>query len=34
MSSLITKVKVKQIEGLLEKGTRVDGQRLTRYPRN
>lgn len=28
MSSLITKVKVKQIEGLLEKGTRVDGRGL------
>jgi exosome complex component RRP42 len=28
MSSLITKVKVKQIEALLEKGTRVDGRGL------
>ena len=28
MSSLVTKVKVKQIEALLEKGTRMDGRTL------
>ena len=30
MSSLVTQVKLKQIEQLIEKGKRLDEQRLTR----